>query len=225
MKRKIIIISIIILIIVVSIIVSIIIFNNTNNENNNKVIEERQPQAVSSATQLYTEEDNNVSRNNEVDKKMKTIIYGILKCTGQIDEEYNEEKVNEVLKQIKLKNGIYISGKARDNILELINNITGVEYKVDADGYLISNNNDSNNEISQNIDKLIAGDKCIILDYNIYYYCLLGNSVCTFSIEPSEYMEKFEDDNTIIMILNSKKYEEEYESKKDLVNQIINNAV
>lgn len=224
MKKKIIITSIIILLIIFGIIVSIFIFNNVNNKSNNKVIEETQPQATSSTTQLSTQNEDITLKNEEIDKKMKTIIYGILNCIGQIDEEYNEEKVNDVLKQMKLKKGIYISGKAREKILELINNTTGIEYKVDSDGYLISNKN-ATNEFSKNLEKLISGDKCIILDYNLYYYCMLGNSICTFNIETSEYMEKFEDNDIMIMILNSKKFEEEYESEKDLVNQIINNAL
>lgn len=155
---------------------------------------------------------------------MKSIMYGILNCIGEIETKYNEEEVNETVNQIVIKNGIYISEKGREKILNLINNTTNSEYKIDNDGYLITNDN-SNNEISQKLNTLITGDKCVILDYNIYYYCILGNDICTFNIERTQYLEKFENEDVIIMILNPKKYEEEYESDKDLINQIINNAM
>lgn len=224
MKKNIIIISVIILVIVISIITSIIIFYNVKNKSKNEVNEKIQPQAISSTTQLIQQSEDIETKNAEIDKKIKTILYGILHCTGEMEEEYNEESVKEIVEKMTIKNGVYISEKARGKILNLIKNTTDLDYKVDDDGYLVSNSN-ATNEIAKKIEELISSDKCIVLDYNIYYYCVLGSDICTFNIEPSEYIEKFEDDNMIIMILNSSKYEEEYESEKDLINQIINNAV
>lgn len=193
-----------------------------NDENN--VNMKSQPQATSDATQLATEDKDMEMKERELDQKMKSILYGILNYSGEIEEEYNEEKVNESINKFKTKNGIYISEKARDKILTLIDNVTNLDYQIDADGYLISKGN-VENEYAKQIEKIIAGNKNVIIDYNTYYYCILGNNICTFNIEENQYLQKFTSDDLTILILNPVKYEEEYESEKDLINQIINNAI
>lgn len=226
MKKRVVFISISIIVIIIIIAITayaFVIRDATDNMNNDLNIK-TESQAVTDSTQIAMEDKDMEMRKRELDEKMKTIVYGILHCTGEIEEKYNEENVNSIVKQMKIKNGIYISEKGRNKILTLINSTTGSNYKIDEDGYLLSDGNPSN-EIAQKIEKLITGNKCIILDYNIYYYCILGDSICTFNIEKSNYMEKFENEDMVIMILNSSKYEEEYESKKDLVNQIIKNVM
>ncbi len=226
-RRNMIIISILVTIIAFSLIMYSILNDEKDslseyNENSTNLKD--QSQSTTEATQIATETIDIEMRKRELDEKMKSIMYGILNCVGEFETQYNEEEVNNTINQIVIKNGIYISEKGREKILNLINNTTNSEYKINNDGYLIINDN-SNNEISQKLNALISGDKCIILDYNIYYYCILGNDICTFNIEETQYLEKFENENLIIMVLNPKKYEEEYESNKDLINQIINNAM
>lgn len=226
LRRNMIIMSILISLIVFSLIIYILCNKKDNlseyRENLSNL--KNQSQSTTEATQIATEDVDMEMRERELDEKIKTILYGILHCSGEIEEEYNEENVNNIVEQMPIKNGIYISNKGQEKILNLINITTNSQYKVDKDGYLISNKN-SNNEVGKKIEKLITGDKCIVLDYNVYYYCALGNDICTFNIEPSTYMEKFEGNNLIIMILNSNKFEEEYESKSDWINQIINNVL
>ncbi len=223
MKKRVIIISII-MIIIITIAIVLIFSKSSNNKENINSVEKSQPQATSDSTQLALEDTDMEMRQKELDEKIKTILYGILNITGEVEEEYNEANVNKVVDELTIKNGIYISEKGREKILNLINNTTNCKYEVDDEGYLINTTGKSTNEISQKIDELISGNKCIILDYNIYYYCILGNDICTFNIEPTEYMEKFEGNNIILMVLNPNKYEQEYESAADLINQIINNA-
>ncbi len=225
-KKNMIITSILVSIIAFSIIMYIL-FNKKDNLSeylDNLSNLKNQSSSTTDATQIATENIDMEMRQKEIDEKMKSIMYGVLNCVGEVETEYNEEEVSAIINKMKIKNGIYISEKGRDKVLNLINNVTNSEYKVDNDGYLISNEN-TNNEISQKINSIISGDKCIIIDYNIYYYCILGNDICTFNIEETQYLEKFENENMIIMVLNPKKYEEEYESEKDLINQIVNNVL
>lgn len=225
-RRNMIIISTLVTIIALSLIIYILHNkkDNLSEYSENLPNLKNQSQSTTEATQIATETIDMEMKKRELDEKMKSIMYGILNCVGEIETKYNEEEVNETVNQIIIKNGIYISEKGREKILNLINNTTNSEYKIDNDGYLIINDN-SNNEISQKLNTLIAGNKCVILDYSIYYYCILGNDICTFNIEETQYLEKFENEDVIIMILNPKKYEEEYESDKDLINQIINNTM
>ena len=226
MKKKIIIISIGIIILIF--VINLIMFGNQtrkgqdNDENN--VNMKSQPQATSDATQLATEDKDMEMKERELDQKMKSILYGILNYTGEIEEEYNEEKVNEAVNEMDLTSGIYISERARDKILTLIKNATNLDYQVDEHGYLMSKEN-VEDEYAQELEKIITGNKNVIIDYNTYYYCILGNNICTFNIEENQYLQKFTSDDLTILILNLIKYEEEYESEKDLINQIINNAI
>lgn len=227
MKKTIVITSISIVIILILIISLVIVYNEVRKKSNNtdnNVNMKSQPQATSDSTQLSTEDKDMEMREKELDQKMKSILYGILNYSGEIEEEYNEEKVNESINKFKIKNGIYISEKARDKILTLIDNVTNLDYQIDADGYLISKGN-VENEYAKQIEKIIVGNKNVIIDYNVYYYCILGKDMCTFTIEEKQYLQKFTSDDLTILILNPVKYEEEYESEKDLVNQIINNAI
>ena len=226
MKKRIVIITVSIIILIL-IIVGVIVCNKLgedSNNNDNIVNMKNQPQVSSDSTQLAIEDKDMELREKELDQKMKSILYGILNYTGQIEEEYNEEKVNEAVDEVDLTNGIYISERARDKILTLIKNVTNLDYQVNEHGYLISKEN-VEDEYAQKLEKIITGNKKLIIDYNIYYYCILGNNICTFNIEENQYLQKFTSDDLNILILNPVKYEEEYESEKDLLNQIINNAI
>lgn len=225
-KKKMIIMSILTSIIAFGIIIYILYNKKDNLSEYSKNLSnlKNQSQITTEATQIATETIDIEMKKRELDEKMKSIMYGVLNCVGEIETKYNEKEVDAIVNQMVIKNGIYISERGKEKVLKLINNATNSEYKIDNDGYLISNDN-SNNEIAQKINDIIVGDKCIIIDYNICYYCILGNDICTFNIEETQYLEKFENENMIIIILNPKKYEEEYESQKDLINQIINNAM
>ena len=219
--RKIIVVIVIILVIIICSIVWRITAHNKDKE----LIKKQEAQAPTSATQLVEETNSKEELENEIDEKMKTILLGILKYTGEMEEQYDSEKVNTILNnEFKYSKGIFVSNRAKSKILSLLKETTDIEYSIDNDGYLKNVTNSETNDISKAINSLINGDKMIILDYNKYYYCKLGEDICTFNIEDIQYMQKFKQDDTIIMILNPTKYEQEYESNSDLVNQIINNV-
>lgn len=219
--RKIIVVIVIILVIIICSIVWRITAHNKDKE----LIKKQEAQAPTSATQLVEETNSKEELENEIDEKMKTILLGILKYTGEMEEQYDSEKVNTILNnEFKYSKGIFVSNRAKSKILSLLKETTDIEYSIDNDGYLKNVTNSETNDISKAINSLINGDKMIILDYNKYYYCKLGEDICTFNIEDIQYMQKFKQNNTIIMILNPTKYEQEYESNSDLVNQIINNV-
>lgn len=220
-KAKIILfITFIIIIIIVSIFIMIIYNKNIRKEETKE-----ESQAPTEATQLINEEDKRKEdASKELDEKMKSILVGVLTYSNETEEKYNDEKVNNILNNFKKMQGLYLSERARKKVLELLELTTSIKYVVDEDGYLKNYEKYETNEISKEINKLINGDKIIIIDYNPYYYCKLGEDICTFNIEKTAYMEKFKKDETTILILNSEKYEQEYESNIDLVYQIINNV-
>lgn len=220
-KAKIIlVITFIIIIIIVSIFIMIIYNKNIQKEET-----KQESQAPTEATQLINEEDKKKEDASKVlDEKMKSILVGVLTYSNETEEKYNDEKVNIILNNFKKMQGIYLSERSRKKVLELLEITTSIKYVVDEDGYLKNYEKYETNEISKEINNQINGDKTIIIDYNPYYYCKLGEDICTFNIEKTAYMEKFEKDETTIIILNSEKYEQEYESNIDLVYQIINNV-
>lgn len=189
-----------------------------------EIIAKKESQALTSATQLAIESDSKNEQQNEIDEKMKSILVGVLRFTGEMEEKYDNEKVDNIIKDFNSQKGIFISNRAKDKIIELLKETTNIEYQVDNNSYLKNNENKETNDISKSINSMIKSNKNIIIDYNPYYYCKLGEDICTFNIEETVYMEKFKQDDTIIMILNPTKYEQEYESNSDLVNQIINNV-
>lgn len=173
-------------------------------------------------TQLADKNSNTYYKENK--EKIQSILYGIIQLSGECEEEYNKIKVEEELKKFTNKNGVFISERARDKVIKLLRDNTNIQYSIDSQGYLINKSNEQTNDTSKKINDLITLDKCTIIDYNQYYYCILGKDICTFKIEETEYMEKFQHENTTILILNPTKYENEHESKKLLVNNIINNT-
>ena len=227
MKKKIIFISVLTIIVIMallSLLFSTLFFVERYNSTNNNLNMNNQPQSIVEPTQLLDENVSEEMKNKELNKKMKSILYGVLSCTGEIEKKYNEEEVNKSVNKMNLVNGIYLSEKSREKVLGLIKNITNLNYQVDMNGYLISKGN-VENEYAQQLEKIITGNKSVIIDYNIYYYCLLGDDICTFNIERNQYLQKFTSDDLTILILNPVKYEEEYESERDLVMQIVNNAM
>ncbi len=216
---------IVVIVIILVIIICAIVWRITAYNKDKELIKKQEAQAPTSATQLVEETNSKEELENEIDEKMKTILLGILKYTGEMEEQYDSKKVNTILdNEFKHSKGIFVSNRAKSKILSLLKETTDIEYSIDNDGYLKNVTNSETNDISKAINSLINGDKMIILDYNKYYYCKLGEDICTFNIEDIQYMQKFKQDNTIIMILNPTKYEQEYESNSDLVNQIINNV-
>lgn len=217
--------KIILSIVILIIIIATGIFFIINYNKKYREIAKKEDQAITEATQLTSEDTNSkTEQQNEIDEKMKSILVGILKYSGEIEEKYESEEVDRIINDFNQHKGIFISNRAKDKVIKLLKETTSVDYTIDSDGYLKNNDNKETNNISKEINKLIKGNKKIIIDYNPYYYCKLGEDICTFNIDETVYMQKFKQDDTIIMILNPVKYEQEYESKNDLINQIINNV-
>lgn len=217
--------KIILSIVILIIIIATGIFFIINYNKKYREIAKKEDQAITEATQLTSEDTNSkTEQQNEIDEKMKSILVGILKYSGEIEEKYESEEVDRIINDFNQHKGIFISNRAKDKVIKLLKETTSVDYTIDSDGYLKNNDNKETNNISKEINKLIKGNKKIIIGYNPYYYCKLGEDICTFNIDETVYMQKFKQDDTIIMILNPVKYEQEYESKNDLINQIINNV-
>lgn len=194
--RKIIVVIVIILVIIICAIVWRITAYNKDKE----LIKKQEAQAPTSATQLVEETNSKEELENEIDEKMKTILLGILKYTGEMEEQYDSEKVNTILdNEFKHSKGIFVSNRAKSKILSLLKETTDIEYSIDNDGYLKNVTNSETNDISKAINSLINGDKMIILDYNKYYYCKLGEDICTFNIEDIQYMQKFKQDRKSVV--------------------------
>ncbi len=216
-QKKFIIIFVISLIITSVIIFYIAICNHKADD----VISKQESQKTEK-TQLVS--DDSLERKEQIDEKMKSILAGVLKYTGEIEEKYDSEKINNIINDFNYHSGVFVSDRAISTIIHLLKETTNIDYSINTNGYLENSTNQETNEISKNMNNLIKGNQTIVIDYNPFYYCILGNDLCTFFLQDNDYMKKFKEDNMVIMILNPAKYEEEYESKNDLIKQIIDNV-
>lgn len=166
----------------------------------------------------------NIGIMQSMDENTKNVLAGVLEYSGEIEEQYSEEKINSIINKFIIKKGIFVSNRAKEEVLKLFNTNTNIQYILDKDNYINKNEEETNN-ISKQINSLVNGDKCIIIDYNNYYYSKLGNDLCTFIIEETEYIKKVQNNDIIILILNPTRYQNEYETNEILIKQIINNLV
>lgn len=214
-KRFYVIIFFLVLIIIVTIINLILFYNKKNDL--------LKTQKITTSTDL-TYDVNSKNEKEKLKQNYESIISGILNLNGEIEKKYNEIEVKEINDNLKIKNGIYVSKKARDFILKNLKISTNIEYDIDEDGYLYNINENTQNIESTKMNKLINDSRNIIIDYNQYYYCKLGEDISTFNIETTEYLEKFQHGKDIILIFNPIKCEQEYESSNEIINQLINNC-
>lgn len=92
MKKTIVITSISIIIIFILVISFTIIYDELTKDSNNNVNNvnmKNQPQSISDSTQLAMEDKDIELRERELNQKMKSILYGILNYTGDIEYKIN----------------------------------------------------------------------------------------------------------------------------------------
>ncbi len=164
----------------------------TQNENVQEPIEENAKQENNGEPkEIVIEEENSADKKEEINAlKEDTGKTGDAELY-EIQEGYNNTKIITIKSSVKYKvafsgmienkkpeknnldaiiqekhpkyAGIWIYEKDRDNILEMLKEITKSEYKIDENGYLKIVNKNNQNENDQKLEKAITGEKLYII--------------------------------------------------------------
>ena len=171
MKKKV----IVIISILAIIIILLIVFKNKPNDNNvaeNKiekndenVIEEIKSQVNATGNtsiyQVVEEYDGRQIIQVKPNVQFDTAFAGILKEGVPQDNE-----IENLLNSRPNKNGIWISKNSREKFLELLKENNIENYKINEDGYLMSQEENNSSENIQKLNNAIKSDKLYIIDIN-----------------------------------------------------------
>lgn len=166
---------------------------------------------ITGETDLYTiveEYDGRKTLTIRPDLQYNVVMAGIL--NENILPEYSN--INQILKDEPKDNGIWISNKSRDKILEILKLITNVEYTINEKGYLQQQTMQEMNQYDEMINKILRSNKLYVIDINTTCYILdnvTGKIVENRFEEVDPYIpfEYFEMKNKSVFIIttNSKK--------------------
>lgn len=161
----------------------------------------------------YITEDNAENKGN-----FQVMLTNILNTTENLS-------INNENQKILTKSGVWIKDEDRDYILNLINLLTKKMYKIDENGFLIKesqntsseeNEEDISNIYIEKIDKLINSEKLIIISIDDKYKSVnnIDKDIIEIKVEDDDYALLFKDDVesencSEIVILNSNKYNKE----------------
>lgn len=146
-----------------------------------------------------------MKNSNNTEEQYQVVMAGLL------DENLNDiSQVDNILTTKPTGNGVWITERAREFVLNLINSNTQMTYGVDNEGYLtITNKNEIQekdfNNVEKSLNEIIAGDKFVVIDLSDYYMEKLddSNAIESFVIEKKEYKKVFTTSESKIIILNS----------------------
>lgn len=121
--------------------------------------------------------------------------------------------------------GIWIYEKDRNKILEMINEITNSEYKIDDNGYLKIENKSNQNENDKKLEKAIKGDKLYIWKNSSICYIVdeVTGEILDYDFEDMDQYqtyEYFEDGDKMIIFMNENKNNQMM--NKEIIQSIIN---
>lgn len=242
--------NVIFILVVLLIIVIIYICNNKSNINENINENNYEIQYIQDTTKDNEKDDNKIKEEiNEIKSKVnatantemyeiqeeydgrkiikikdniqiKTIIAGILKNSLP-----NENEIEEILKKLPQKNGIWVSNNSRNTLLKILQENNLNNYKIDEQGYLYNENNTVDFKFKQ-IDNAINSEKLYILDFSGVSY--IRDEITGIIIEnPFEQMderqvlEKYSDDKIVILEI-IKNNDKRFTSKEILQEILIN---
>lgn len=130
--------------------------------------------------------------------QIKTIIAGILK-----NDLPQENEIEEILKNIPQKNGIWVSDNSRNILLKILQENNLNNYKIDEQGYLYNENNTVNSEFKQ-IENAINSEKLYILDFSGVSYIrdeITGKIIDNpfEEMDERQVLEKYSDDKIVVL--------------------------
>lgn len=152
--------------------------------------------------------------------KYKVAFAGMIK-----NGEPKLSEVDDILKNNHPKYaGIWIFEKDRQNVLEMLKEITNSEYEINENGYLKIKNKNNQNENDKKIEKVIKGDRLYILRNSSVTYIVdeVTGEILDYNFEEMDQYqtyEYFEDNNKMIIFINENK--EKQMSKKEIIQSII----
>ncbi len=152
--------------------------------------------------------------------KYKVAFAGMIK-----NSEPKLSEIDDILKNNHPKYaGIWIFEKDRQNVLEMLKEITNSEYEINENGYLKIKNKNNQNENDKKIEKVIKGDRLYILRNSSVTYIVdeVTGEILDYNFEEMDQYqtyEYFEDNNKMIIFINENK--EKQMSKKEIIQSII----
>lgn len=129
-------------------------------------------------------------------------LAGILK--GSKPEE---TEIDELIKKMPVKSGIWISENSRDRFLKLLNDNKINNFKISTDGYLINSGNNENN-IAKKIEDMIKSNKLYIINIKgtSYQRDYISGEIVEYPFEemdPNQIIEPYQNEDSIILEITS----------------------
>ena len=134
--------------------------NYNNTDDVEKLKEQMGLTAPSDIYEISEEFDGRKTLNVKAEILYKTAFVGIV--NQEKPEMENLDKVFET--KYPTRSGIWISERAREKIVKILNENLQTKYSVDTDGYLNIADNFKQNEKKKKIEQIIKSNKKIILD-------------------------------------------------------------
>lgn len=134
--------------------------NYNNTADVDKLKEQMGLTAPSDIYEISEEFDGRKTLNVKAEILYKTAFAGIV--NQEKPEMENLDKVFET--KYPTRSGIWISERAREKIVKILNENLQTKYSVDTDGYLNIADNSKQNEKDKKIEQIIKSNKKIILD-------------------------------------------------------------
>lgn len=195
--------------------------NETNAENSNS------SDNSSSSTETISEEIEKVKK--EINATANTEIYELkeepggrkilqvkpevqfsVDLAGIIKNDKPEEKeLNELLKQMPNKTGIWVSSQSREKFLELLKNNNIQNFSIANDGYLKIDSS-GENTISTKLENMIKSDKLYIINITgkAYERDYITGEIVEYPFEnmdPTQIIEPYSDENKIVLEVTTNK--------------------
>lgn len=195
--------------------------NETNAENSNS------SDNSSSSTETISEEIEKVKK--EINATANTEIYELkeepggrkilqvkpevqfsVDLAGIIKNDKPEEKeLNELLKQMPNKAGIWVSSQSREKFLELLKNNNIQNFSIANDGYLKIDSS-VENTISIKLENMIKSDKLYIINITgkAYERDYITGEIVEYPFEnmdPTQIIEPYSDENKIVLEVTTNK--------------------
>jgi len=172
----------------------------------NEIIELKNELGITGKLDIYTIDKEYDGRKILVIKP--NIQYNIVMAGILNSNKPDYDKLGDMLKNEPKENGIWISEKSRNQILEVIHNITKAQYTINENGYLKQDVLDEMNEYDKKIKKILEGDRLYVIDINKTCYIIdnvTGEIVENLfeEIDPYTPFEYFETNSKAIFIITT----------------------
>lgn len=157
--------------------------------------------------EIKYDKQKNIFFSEELSKRI--LLANILNYDNKIlITEDNIDNTSEIIEEIKLKNGIYVSKNSRNDISNILKVLYGNNFYIDENGYIQKKQNVEKLDSSQEkIIQDIEADKCLIIHIDNTYKGILDNgAILDFMVENIMYVQDFNyNDYVRIVLINSEK--------------------